>query len=364
MKMSHEARFLKYRDDTVITRSVQYAKWTLPQLMADLSMVASAGTRLQVERDYQDIGALLVNNLSSKLASLLFPSSRPFFKAEPSKALREQAAAKGIKDSELNSNLARIEQDACQQLFVNASYNQLVLALKHLIVTGNTLLFRDPIRKRSVAYGLESFSMRRGGSGEPLDTVLREYTPFDALPLKVQVALRMQNRSKYNNPDSPPVVAIYTRIQRKQGVAGVYFEVTQEADTVPVGTTGRYPEHLCPWQPIAWSLIAGEHYGRGLVEDYAGGFAKLSDTSHALTLYEIETLKVVNLVQPGMGADVDELANAETGEYVQGQQGAVSAFESGVYQKIGVVSAEIETLVQRRQCLQSLEYHTRRRVCH
>ena len=314
MKMSHEARFLKYRDDTVITRSVQYAKWTLPQLMADLSMVASAGTRLQVERDYQDIGALLVNNLSSKLASLLFPSSRPFFKAEPSKALREQAAAKGIKDSELNSNLARIEQDACQQLFVNASYNQLVLALKHLIVTGNTLLFRDPIRKRSVAYGLESFSMRRGGSGEPLDTVLREYTPFDALPLKVQVALRMQNRSKYNNPDSPPVVAIYTRIQRKQGVAGVYFEVTQEADTVPVGTTGRYPEHLCPWQPIAWSLIAGEHYGRGLVEDYAGGFAKLSDTSHALTLYEIETLKVVNLVQPGMGADVDELANAETGE--------------------------------------------------
>lgn len=348
MKMKHAARFEKYRDDTVIQRSGAYAKWTLPQLMADLSMVSQGNSRMSVERDYQDVGALLVNNLASKLAGLLFPSSRPFFKIAPSELLVSRAETKGVKSSELNNQLARIEQEACQQLFANASYNQLVIALKHLIVTGNVLLYRDPIRKRSVAYGLESYSMRRGGSGEMLDCVLREFTPFDALPLTVQVALRMSNRGKYSNPEAPPNVAVYTRILRKQKSGGnVYYEVTQEADDIPIGTQGLYPEHLCPWQAVAWSLIAGEHYGRGLVEDYAGGFAKLSDTSHALTLYSIETLKVVNLVQPGMGADIDELAAAETGEYVQGQPGAVQAYESGVYQKIQVVSAEMEALMQR-----------------
>lgn len=340
-KLSHKARFLKYRDDSVITKATQYSKWTLPQLMADMSL-AIHGSALVLERDYQEIGPLLVNNLAAKLAGLLFPSSRPFYKINPSEYLLRRTAERGATTAELNAGLARLEQESCQRIFVNASYNQLVMGMKHLIVTGNVLLYRNSKEGRSTAYGLQSYSVRRDGQGRMLDCILREYTFIESLSPTIQTALRMAQRTRYSNPENSPAVELYTRIQRKVGTSGrVYYEVTQEADDVPVGSVGHYPEHLCPWQAITWSLVAGEHYGRGLVEDYAGGFAKLSDGSQAATLYGIEIMKVVNLVAPGLGADVDELANAETGEYVQGAQGSVTAYENGDAQKLAVMRAEL-----------------------
>ena len=61
MRVSHKSLFEKLRDDTVIQKCNTYAKWTLPQLMADLSLTRGQ-TQIVVERDYQEIGALLVNH--------------------------------------------------------------------------------------------------------------------------------------------------------------------------------------------------------------------------------------------------------------------------------------------------------------
>lgn len=214
-------------------------------------------------------------------------------------------------------------------------------------MTGNGLLYRDSKGGKFVTYGLQSYTCRRDGQGTLIDTVVREYTHIEALEPTVQLALRMANRSRYQRPDDSPPVELYTRIQRRVGNSGaVYYEVTQEADEVPVGTTGLYPENLCPWRVITWSLIAGENYGRGLVEDFAGGFAKLSDGSHAAALYGIELMKVVNLVAPGLGADIDELANAESGEYVQGAPGAVTAYENGDAIKLQVMRAELAATIE------------------
>lgn len=344
-RMTHKERFHKYRDDTVIQKAIKYAHWTIPALMADLSLYLD-GRQHILERDYQEVGALLVNNLSPKLAAMLFPSSRPFYKIDASDALLEAASQKGKTKAEVASGFAQLEQKSCQRVFLNASYAQIIQLLRHCIVTGTGLLYRDSKSGKFVTYGLQSFSCIRDGQGTLLDTVVREYTHITALEPRVQQALRMANRSRYQRPDDCPPVELYTRIQRKVGASGkAYYEVTQEADEVPVGNPGIYPENLCPWQVITWSLIAGENYGRGLVEDFAGGFAKLSDGSHAAALYGIELMKVVNLVAPGMGADIDELANAESGEYVQGSPGAVSAYENGDATKLQVVRAELEAVI-------------------
>lgn len=345
-RISHKERFGTYRDDGVIQKAIRYAHWTLPQLMADLSLQLN-GTEHSVERDYQEVGALLVNNLAPKLAAMLFPSSRPFYKIDASDTLIAAAVAKGMTKIELTSHFAQLEQKSCQRIFLNASYAQVIQLLRHVIVTGTGLLYRDSKAGKFVTYGLQSFACRRDGQGTLLDTVVREYTHIEALAPTVQTALRMANRGRYARPDDSPPVELYTRIQRKVGASGtVYFEVTQEADNVPVGTTGLYPENLCPWQVVTWSLIAGENYGRGLVEDFAGGFAKLSDGSHAAALYGIEMMKVVNLVAPGLGADIDELANAESGEYVQGASGAVTAYENGDSLKLQAVRAELASVVE------------------
>jgi hypothetical protein len=323
-------------------KCMQYAKWTLPQLMVDTTL-QSDGRGAVLERDYQEVGPLLVNNLAAKLAALLFPASRPFYEAELSDQLRERAKARGIDETTLVAEFAKLVLKSCKRLFKNASYAQLVQATRHLIVAGNVLVHRDSKDQRCSTYGIQAFACRRDGRGVLLDTVLRERSYIEALPPDVQRVLRIAHPSKYRRPDDAPPVELYTRIERKVGTTGrVYFEVTQQADDQPIGTPGIYPEHLCPWQVVTWNLIVGEHYGRGLVEDYAGGFAKLSDGSEAATLYAIEIMKVVHLVAPGTGADIDELAQAESGQYVQGMQGSVQAHEAGDGLKLQVMRSELD----------------------
>lgn len=341
--ISHKALYDKLRDTTVIERSVQYAHWTLPQLMADFT--GRQGQRVVVERDYQEVGALLINHLSSKLIRLLFPTTHPFFKIKPSVEFVKEALSQGADETKLNAGLARLEMDATQQLFLNASYAQLILAMKHLIATGNVLLYRDKDAQKSVAYGLQSFGIRRDGKGEMVDCVLRECTYVEALPYDVQQVLIAKNKSLYSRPEQ--YVEIFTRIHREYVDKRPVYVVSQEVDTTPVGEQSHYPLHLCPWTAPTWSLIIGEHYGRGLVEDYAGGFAKLSDLSEAATLYGIEIMRVVHLVSAGSGTDIDDLMAAEHGEYVRGDPNTVSAHESGDAGKLAQVAAEIASVFGR-----------------
>ena len=347
MKVPFRALFHRYQDATVILKSTQYAKWTLPQLMANLQF-SQNGRAVVLERDFQEIGALLVNTLGAKLAALLFPSSRPFYKIKAGPDIVKAASESGVTEAELASGLAKLELDSCQQLFLNSSYEQLVMAVKHLIVTGNVLTFRDSVNQKTITYGLQTFGLRRDGRGNLMDCILREYTDFEALAPNIRNAIRVKQPNRYpRENEGNNRVELYTRIKRIWLGGNVVYEVSQEADDIPVGERSLYPEHLCPWQAPCWSLIAGENYGRGLVEDFAGGFAKLSDQSHAATLYGIAAAKVVNLVNPGMGADIDSLANAETGEYVMGSEKAVMAFEAGDANKIEQMRMEIESVFQR-----------------
>jgi len=341
---NHKALFLKFRDTTVINRCEQYAMWTLAYLMADLCEVSSTG-RVVVERDFQEIGALFTNHLASKLARLLFPTQYPFFQASASELFEKAAAQRGIDSEGLRSLFSKMEMDANKRLFLNSGYAALILALKYLIVTGNVLLYRDSTKGTIVAYGLQSFATRRAGDGELLDCILREFTTVEALPEDLQAALRVASRSKYGRPEQ--TVEKYTRIHRvtRNGVIG--YEVSQQVDTIPVGEASWYPKNLCPWMAPTWVLIPGEHYGRGMVEDYAGGFARLSSLSESAALYGVEIMRVVHLVGAGASADVDDLAEAESGEYVRGDAGAIQAHESGDAQKLVAVEAQLERVVAR-----------------
>lgn len=342
-KPSYKALFEKYRDDTVINQHEQYAYWTLPYLMTDQREVNSYG-RVVVERDFQEVGALLVNNLAAKLARLLFPMQYPFFRASASKEFKDWAAKKGLSDEALNAKFASIEMEAKNKLFLNAGYAQIILALKYIIVTGNALINRSERDRKMLVWGPNAFACKRDGTGMLLDTVLREFTCVEALPDELAAALRAGNKAKYSRPEQS--VEKYTRIHRmsRNGQAG--FQVSEEVDGVAVGEPSWYPEQLCPWMVPTWTLIPGEHMGRGLVEDYAGGFARLSSLSEAAALYGVEMMRVVHLVGPG-SSDVDSLNKAESGEYVAGDPEQIKAYEAGDAKKAEQVAAEIERVFQR-----------------
>jgi len=341
---THKALFDKFQDSTVINRCEQYAQWTLPYLMADVAQVSTSG-RVVVERDFQEIGALLVNNLSAKLTQLLFPTQYPFFQASASKEFKAHASKKGVDENALRALFAQLEMAANKRLFVNSGYASLILALKHLIVTGNTLIYRDSNTGVITTYGISSFGVRRDGTGELLDCVLREFTTVEALPDALQVALRTASLAKYSRPEQ--IVEKYTRIHRVTRNGKIGYEVSQQVDSVNVGEPSWYPKNTCPFMCPTWVLISGEHYGRGMVEDYAGGFARLSSSSEAAALYGIEIMRVVHLVGAGSGGDVDDLAESESGEWVRGDPNNIASHEAGDARKLEVVEASIERVVQR-----------------
>lgn len=344
---SYRSLFEKYQDHNVLLKSKDYAHWTLPKLMPRAGVAqasaAVAGTTELIERDYQELGALLVNNLAAKLTSLLLPANRPFFGIDMSKELQARVKEKGYADSEVQAALSQHEMNASQQVFLNASYHQLTMAVAHLIVTGNVVINRDKKKKRTICYGLQNFAIRRTGQGEVADLLVREYESFAGLSRDVRAILVSRYPDKYRNAPYDINIPVFTRIMREELPNGkCNFRVSQEIENIRIGTDGVYPEHLCPWQAPTWSLVAGEHYGRGLVEDYAGGFASMSDKSEALALYGIAAMKFINLVAPGSGNTVEDLNAAETGDYVQGSNGGIQVQEAGDGPKIQAMRAEIQ----------------------
>lgn len=345
MKITHKALYQKLRNDSVISQMEQFAHYTLPATMARPIEIASSG-RVVIERDFQAVGALLTNNLASKLARLLFPTQYTFFRCSASAPFRKRMTdEKGLTPEVLAGMFADLEREANERLFVNAGYAQLIQMLRYLIITGNALVFRDSKNGRILAYSPARFGVKRDGAGELLDCVLQEYTTVEALPWDVQEVLRSKDRHKYSRPEAE--VEKYTRIQRVWQQGHLMYKVSEQVDTIPVGKDGMYPKELLPWFAPTWNLINGEDYGRGLIEDYAQDFAKLSELSASAALYGIEMMRVLHLVGAGSGGDVDDLATANSGEWRQGDPKMVQAYEAGDYQKLATVEASITTVIQR-----------------
>lgn len=334
---SYESLYKKYQDDSAILRNEKYAKWSLPTIFADPDM--RSGRQVSVQRDYQSVGAMLTNNLSSKLAALLFPSNQSFFRLDSQVNTDEMASDLGVEPADLASNLANLENMSYRRIFLRASYHQLVHTMKLLITTGNCLLYRDSADTNLHAYSIRQYSLLRDGSGKVMDIILKERTSKAMLPDGMKGLFK--EREEYD------ALCLYTRVKRERRTQGDVFVVTQQVETHDLGTDDEFPEAICPYIPVCWNLVTGENYGRGLVEDYAGDFAKLSELSEALALYEIEACRVLHLAKPGSGGDIDSMAEQQSGAWVSADPGAVEAYEAGDYNKIQALVADLGSITQR-----------------
>src|SRR5690606_3927583 len=104
---------------------------------------------------------------------------------------------------------------------------------------------------------------------------------------------------------------------------------------------------LCPYFTVKWNHVNGDMYGRGLIEEYAGDFAKLSELSQALTEYELNSTIVLNIFNTAGNFDIDSAESAMSGDWVAGQKEAVSAYEVGDYNKIAALMSNLSEIHQR-----------------
>jgi hypothetical protein len=336
-----EELYRRLEDSTYIKQCIKYAQWTIPSAFPRRFDTIRNNAQQNIKHDYQSMGATLTNFLSAKLTGLLFPVNQPFFRISANdKVLKVLGQLVNKSEQELLEYFAKLESDACKELYVDGAYAQLVQAIRYLIITGNCLIKR--IDGVLTIYSLHNFVLRRNNEGQVLDIVLKEHWSYDSLPLD------LQSLTKDKNPEDEATVFTHVKRVLKNKKTGTYvWEVVQELDGKPVGEKVTYQDKLCPYFAVTWNMVNGDSYGRGMIEDYAGDFAKLSALSLGLAKYEMASTRIINLVAPGAATDVDTLAEAEDNGWVQGNPAEIQPYEVGVYQKIKQLSDELQVIYQR-----------------
>lgn len=341
--------FKKDTDAGVLDAAEQFAAWTIPTIFT--RDIYTDGRRIPLSRDYQSTGARLVNSAATKIVDALFPQGASFFRFTKSEDLDSFLSSLGDAAT-VSAKLAEVEATASEKVFARDGYASKLRAVKLLLVTGQALEYIDERTGKAHVYTVRDFTVRRDGSGNVLRIIVRERASIQDLPENIR-------QEHYQNLDIYSDVDIYTGICRKvkqvEGEEIVSYEVTQEADNRVLGPASTYPEMLLPWTLLSWNTVSGEHYSRGLVEDYAGDFARLSVLSEALTNYEVEAARLINLVDASSGIDIDSFNSAETGEAIQAGGGGsngnskapVTAYEGGSAQKIQQIAADINMLEQK-----------------
>jgi hypothetical protein len=313
VKVSIKGRWAKLDGDRsqILSRARECAKLTIPQLLPPEGSTGNTA----FTTPWQSLGARGVNNLSSKLILALFPPNQAFFRLKLDDLivanLSQDASAKTIAEA----GMARMEQLILDEIENRTLRVGVFEACKHLIVTGNSLIFLHETMGLRV-YRLDQYCVKRDPMGNVLEIVTKETIHYLALPEEVRNAVKLDDPKEGENPDSKPL-DLYTRIVRS--FKSDEWEVSQEVKEILIpSSTGTYPLDKCPYIPLRWSALAGEDYGRGLVEEYLGDLNALERLNQAIIEGSAAAAKLLILVNPNSTTRIKKIANAANLDVIEG----------------------------------------------
>jgi hypothetical protein len=295
-----------------------YALYTLPKLCTPSGYKQNSD---ELSHDFQAVGAQAVNHLANKIMLALFAPSRPFFRADPDKSIKDQLASLDMSEQDLEKVLADGEKQSVAELDRMALRPKLYEAVKQLIVLGNTLLCLEDDTARVI--GIKKYVVRRSMSGQVLELMIADRVMFDELEPEVQQHILSHTRVPEDRE-----VTLYKWIKRD---ASGDYHLTQWVDTwrLPKKFDGKWPYDKMPYRVLTWDLSDDAHYGTGLVEDYKGDFAGLSALSQAQIKGAILSSEFRWLVNPAGMTKVEDMMASENGACLPGQKDDISLVESG-----------------------------------
>jgi hypothetical protein len=275
-----------------------------------------------------------VNHLSNKVVTTLFRPQGPFFRltlgaaqmkkikalsadAEPA----ELAALTTKIEEELNST----EREAMEYLDMVAYRPQATFAAQLIVATGNSLMYH-PKGKPAQVFSLRDYCVVRDLSGTVIEIMTRECKAFETFHPDVQTKLRSNKQTQTPEYEDTSDVIVFTRIKLEDDGK---FHAKQEAGFVDISPAqeASWPANVLPWIPLTWTLVRGEDYGRGIVEDYAGAFHAIEVLTQSLINLAGIMGDIKFLVNPASMVDVDALNKSEAGSYHSGKEGDVVAVQ-------------------------------------
>ena len=328
------------------------AALTLPYLLTEDGH--TNGGRLQ--QPYQSLGSKGVNALSSKLMLSLFPIQTSFFKLQINDAeIADVPELTPEVRSEIDMNLSKMEKMVMQQMAESSDRVQLTAAMKHLIVTGNVLIFAG--KKALKVYPLDRYVIERDGDGNVIEIITRELVDRSLLPAEFQKkqALLEGNNSNAVGEDGPKFGVAQGKGGRNDAEVYTVCKLVdgqhrwhQECDGKEIkGSRSSSPLKHSPWLPLRFNVVDGESYGRGRVEEFFGDLSSLDALTRSLIEGSAAAAKVVFMVSPSATTKPASLARAGTGAIIQGRAEDVSVVQAGKAADFRTVQEMIRDLSQR-----------------
>lgn len=326
------------------------SRLTLPYLLTDEGHV-QGGT---LTTPWQSVGSKGVNVLASKLMLSLFPVNTSFFKLQINDSEIDNLGLDEQARSEIDLSLSRIERIVTQDIAESSDRVHLEAAMKHLIVTGNVLLYQG--KKNLKLYPLDRYVIQRDGDGNVTKIVTVETVDRQFLPEEFQKAMPEDDVNAVGE-DGPKMgvatggskgksddATVYTLVCRKDGQVKWHQEC--DGKIIP-GTSSSAPYTHNPWIPLRFNVVDGEAYGRGRVEEFMGDLRALESLSKAMVEGSAASAKVVFLVSPSATTKPQNLALAANGAIIQGRPDDVAVVQANKAADFRTVMEMIQKLEQR-----------------
>lgn len=341
MQYSDKTAKQRYNDMTeyrehYLNRGRECSELTLPALLPD----DGTNHTSDLYTPYQSVGARGVNNLASKLLLLLLPPNQPFFRLNVDGKTKEEMDLQPEIRSEIEKSLAKIEREVMSEIEQLAIRVPVFEALKHLVITGNTLVYM-PRKNTMRVFPLSQYVCRRDPEGNLLELVVKEtVSPFTFNEEDQEEILKNEEDAQ-----STDKIDVYTHIYL---LPNKKFYVCQEANGYKLpSSVGSYTQENMPWQVLRMVRVDNEDYGRGYVEEYLGDLKSLEGLSQALVESAAASSKVVFMVRPNSSTKKRELSIANNGDIITGSKDDVSTLQVEKQYDLRVVAEAIQKFEER-----------------
>ena len=242
--------------------AVECSELTLPYLVRQDDDATGKRTLLQ---PYQSVGAKAVVTLAAKLMLAILPPQTAFFKLQMREDKLGEQFDPALK-SEMDLSFSKIERLIME--YIAASNDRVVVhqALKHLIVSGNALIFmgKDGLKH----YPLNRYVVERDGNGNVIEIITKEMVSRKVLGIAPPTPNdEVNSDAEYGAGEDDAEVYTGVKMDESSGSWRWHQEVD---DMILAGSQSTAPKKASPWLVLRFNTVDGEDYGRGRVEEFIG----------------------------------------------------------------------------------------------
>ena len=276
-----------------------------------------------LQQPWHSVGAKAVVTLAAKLMLATLPPQTSFFKLQVRDDKLGQTLDPQIR-TELDLSFSKIERLIMD--YIAASNDRVVVhqALKHLIVSGNALIFmgKDGLKH----FPLQRYVVNRDGNGNVIEIVTKEIINRKVLGIDQPDENKGPNDSGTGPYEDD--AEVYTCVKMDEG-SGRWVWHQEVDDMILPDSRSTAPKNASPWLVLRFNTVDGEDYGRGRVEEFIGDLRSLNGLSQALVEGASVASKVVFLVSPSATTKPQTLSKAGNGAIIQGRPEDVGVVQVG-----------------------------------